>query len=157
MNTCINKLSHLYIEQSNYFSDSLMLDRIYHSSISKQSRPFWSRSALLAKALKGVSIRYSGLLYVHSSLEIILMGKIELVALLSLSSRCLVIGDCCVALPRGVIGLPVVYDCGISYHTHYFLYQTMNLNSRISYCCPCGVNGGSVLYLILLCSSIYPF
>ena len=31
------------------------------------------------------------LLYVHSTLKIILMGKRELVALLSLSSRCLVI------------------------------------------------------------------
>ena len=42
------------------------------------------------------------------------MGKSELVALLSLSSRCFMFGDCCVALPRGVMGLSVVYDCGIS-------------------------------------------
>ena len=47
------------------------------------------------------------LLYVHSSFAIILMGKGELVALLSLSS-------CCVALPRGVMGLSAVCDCGIS-------------------------------------------
>ena len=53
------------------------------------------------------------LLYVHSSFAIILMGKRELVALLSLSSWCLVI-DCCVALPRGAMGLSAFCDCGIS-------------------------------------------
>ena len=47
------------------------------------------------------------LLYVHSSFAIILMGKRELVALLS--SR-----DGCVALLRGAMGLSAVYDCGIS-------------------------------------------
>ena len=39
------------------------------------------------------------LLYVHSSIAIILMGKRELVALL---------------LPRGAMGLSAVCDCGIS-------------------------------------------
>ena len=45
-------------------------------------------------------------------LAIILMGKRELVALLSLSSWCLVIvmWD----LPRSVMGLSAVCDCGIS-------------------------------------------
>ena len=47
------------------------------------------------------------LLYVHSSFAIILMGKRELVAFL-------VSRDCCVALPRGAIGLSAVCDCGIS-------------------------------------------
>ena len=47
------------------------------------------------------------LLYVHSSFAIILMGKRELVALLS--SR-----DGCVALLLGAMGLSAVYDCGIS-------------------------------------------
>ena len=51
------------------------------------------------------------LLYVHSSFAIILMGNRELVALFSLSSWCL---DCCVALPRGAMGLSAVCDCGIS-------------------------------------------
>ena len=51
------------------------------------------------------------LLYVPSSFAIILMGKRKLVALLSLSSWCLM---CCVALPRGAMGLSVVCDCGIS-------------------------------------------
>ena len=52
------------------------------------------------------------LLYVHSSFIITLMGKRELVALHSLSfldSR-----DCFVALPRGVMGMSAVGDCGIS-------------------------------------------
>ena len=44
------------------------------------------------------------LLYVHSSIAIILMGKRELDALLNLSS---------LALPRGAMGLSVVCDCGI--------------------------------------------
>ena len=47
---------------------------------------------------------------VHSSFSIILMGQRELVALLSLSSWCLVI----VAPPRGVMGLSAVCECGIS-------------------------------------------
>ena len=41
------------------------------------------------------------------------MGKRELVALLSLSSWCLS-RDGCVALPRDVMGLSAVCDCGIS-------------------------------------------
>ena len=47
------------------------------------------------------------------------MGKREreiLVALLSLSSWCLVI--VIRALPRGAMGLSAVCDCGISDHTH---------------------------------------
>ena len=50
------------------------------------------------------------LLYVHSSFAIILMGKRELVALLSLSFWC----DGCVALPPDAMSLSAVYDCGIS-------------------------------------------
>ena len=46
------------------------------------------------------------LLYVHSSFAIILMGKRELVALVP--------RDCCVALPRGAMGLSAVCDCDIS-------------------------------------------
>ena len=53
----------------------------------------------------------STLLFVPSSFAITLMGKRELVALLSLSSWCLVID---VTLPHGAIGLSAVCDCGIS-------------------------------------------
>ena len=51
------------------------------------------------------------LLYVRSSIAIILMGKRELVALLSLST--FLSGDGRVALPRGAMGLSAVCDCGI--------------------------------------------
>ena len=53
------------------------------------------------------------LLYVHSSIEIILMGKRELVSLLNLSSWCLMMVE--PALPRGATGLSAVCDCSISY------------------------------------------
>ena len=44
------------------------------------------------------------LLYVHSSIAIILMGKRELVALLNLSSWCLVVaGRLFLAVPRGCL------------------------------------------------------
>ena len=52
------------------------------------------------------------LLYVHASIAIILMGKRELVALLNLSSWCLVMVEC--PLPRDTMGLSAVCDCGIS-------------------------------------------
>ena len=52
------------------------------------------------------------LLYVHSSFVIILMGKRGVVALLNIVF--LVSGDCCVAVPRGAMGLSAVYECGIS-------------------------------------------
>ena len=51
------------------------------------------------------------LIYVHSSFVIILIEKRKLVALLSLSSWCLV---SYVALPHVVMGLSVVCDCGVS-------------------------------------------
>ena len=51
------------------------------------------------------------LLCVHSSIAIILMGKRELVALLNLSSWCLMMVE---PLPRGAIGLSAVCKCGIS-------------------------------------------
>ena len=47
------------------------------------------------------------LLYVHSSIAIILMGKRELIVLLNLSSWCLV-------MVERATGLSAVCDCGIS-------------------------------------------
>ena len=56
------------------------------------------------------------LLYVHSSIVIILMGKRELVALLNLYSWCLVMVErLFLAVPQG---LSVVCECGIPDHTH---------------------------------------
>ena len=54
-----------------------------------------------------------GLLCVHSSFALILMGQRGLVALLCLFVF-LVSRDCCVALPHGVTGLSAVCDCNIS-------------------------------------------
>ena len=51
------------------------------------------------------------LLYVHSSIAIILMGKRELVALLNLSSWCLVMVE---RRFSAATGLSAVCDCGIS-------------------------------------------
>ena len=54
------------------------------------------------------------LLYVHSSIAIILMGKRELVVLLNLSSWCLVMVErLFLAVPGGGGGLSAVCDCGI--------------------------------------------
>ena len=56
------------------------------------------------------------LLYVHSSIAIILMGKRELVALLNLSSRCLVVVErLFLAVPRGCLGFVIVV---FPDHTH---------------------------------------
>ena len=56
------------------------------------------------------------LLYVHSSIAIILMGKRELIALLNLSSWCLVVVErLFLALPRGCLQFVIVV---FPDHTH---------------------------------------
>ena len=56
--------------------------------------------------------------YVHSSIAIILMGKRELIALLNLSSWCLVMVErLFLAVPRGSLQFVVVV---FPDHTHYF-------------------------------------
>ena len=61
------------------------------------------------------------LLYVHSSIAIILMGKRELVALLNLSSWCLVMVErLLLAVPQGCLQFVIVVYPD---HTHYFLHQ----------------------------------
>ena len=56
------------------------------------------------------------LLYVHSSIAIILMGKRELVALLNLSSWCLVmVGQLFLAVPRACLRFVIVV---FPDHTH---------------------------------------
>ena len=58
------------------------------------------------------------LLYVHSSIAIILMGKRELVALLNLSSWCLVMVErLFLTVPRGCLPFVIVV---FPDHTHYF-------------------------------------
>ena len=62
------------------------------------------------------------LLYVHSSIAIILMGKRELVALLNLSSWCIMmVEQLFLAVPRGCLGFGIVV---FPDHTHllFFIY-----------------------------------
>ena len=59
------------------------------------------------------------LLYVHSSIAIILMGKRELIALLNLSSWCLVVvGRLFLAVPQGCLQFVIVV---FPDHTHLLL------------------------------------
>ena len=61
------------------------------------------------------------LLYLHSSIAIILMGKRELIALLKLSSWCLVMVErIFLAVPRGCLQFVIVV---FPDHTHYFLFK----------------------------------
>ena len=61
------------------------------------------------------------LLYVDSSIAIILMGKRELIALLNLSSWCLVMVErLFLAVPRGCLQFVIVV---FPDHTHYFQAQ----------------------------------
>ena len=66
------------------------------------------------------------LLYVHSSIAIILMGKRELIALLNLSSWCLVIVErLFLAVPRGCLQFVIVV---FPDHTHllfFIFYQKL--------------------------------
>ena len=62
------------------------------------------------------------LLYVHSSIAIILMGKRELIALLNLSSWCLVMVErLFLAVPRGCLQFVIVV---FPDHTHLLFWNT---------------------------------
>ena len=68
------------------------------------------------------------LLYVHSSIAIILMGKRELIALLNLSSWCLVVVErLFLAVPRGCLQFVIVV---FPDHTH-LLFFTCITNNRV--------------------------
>ena len=65
------------------------------------------------------------LLYVHSSIAIILMGKRELIALFNLSSWCLVVVEWLfLAVPRGCLRFVIVV---FPDHTHYFCFENVNI------------------------------
>ena len=71
------------------------------------------------------------LLYVHSSIAIILMGKRELVALLNLSSWCLmVVGRLFLAVPRGCLQFVIVVFLD---HTHLLFLNILQQNMRPSF------------------------
>ena len=64
------------------------------------------------------------LLYVHSSIAIILMGKRELIALLNLSSWCLVMVErLFLAVPRGCLQFVIVV---FPDHTHLLFFYTLS-------------------------------
>ena len=76
---------------------------------------------------------YCTLLYVRSSIAIILMGKRELVALLNLSSWCLVMVErLFLAVPRGCLRFVIVV---FPDHTHllFLIADCLTLNETISY------------------------
>ena len=69
------------------------------------------------------SMFYCTLLYVHSSIAIILMGKRELVALLNLSSWCLVLFErLFLAVPQGCLRFVIVV---FPDHTHLLFWKTI--------------------------------
>ena len=71
------------------------------------------------------------LLYVHSSIAIILMGKRELIALLNLSSWCLVMVELLfLAVPRGCLQFVIVV---FPDHTH-LLFLVKILRNLLVYC-----------------------
>ena len=96
--------------------------------------PFWGGGSVVVGFLFivapdvgvcGCSVFCCALLCVHSSIAIILMGKRELVALLNLSSWCLlVVGRLFLAVPRGCLQFVIVV---FPYHTHllFLIYEYM--------------------------------
>ena len=72
------------------------------------------------------------LLYVHSSIAIILMGKRELVALLNLSSWCLVMVErLFLTVPRGCLRFVIVV---FPDHTHLLFLKTLHKDSSVNIC-----------------------
>ena len=82
------------------------------------------------------------LLYVHSSIAIILMGKRELIALLNLSSWCLVMVErLFLAVPRGCLQFVIVV---FPDHTHLLFFMTVTRRPGV-----CGSNSLSVFFIAL--------
>ena len=84
------------------------------------------------------------LLYVHSSIAIILMGKRELVALLNLSSWCLVMVErLFLAVPRGCLQFVIVV---FPDHTHLLFLVYMYFCVFVGLCVPFSA------YHLLICN-----
>ena len=82
------------------------------------------------------------LLYVHSSIAIILMGKRELIALLNLSSWCLVMVErLFLAVPRGCLQFVIVV---FPDHTHLLFLQVQVHRSH-------DVEGTQATFCVTLC------
>ena len=77
----------------------------------------------------GCSMFCYTLLYVHSSIAIILMGKRELIALLNLSSWCLVMVErLFLAMPRGCLQFVIVV---FPDQTHLLFYEEMSFEAIV--------------------------
>ena len=77
------------------------------------------------------SMFYCSFLYVHSSIAIIFMGNRELVALLSLSSWCLVMVErFFLAVPLGCLRFVIVV---FPDHTHYFGLDDVHIEGNLSH------------------------
>ena len=86
------------------------------------------------------------LLYVHSSIAIILMGKRELVALLNLSSWCLVmVVRLFLAMPRGCLQFVIVV---FPDHTH-LLFLTVSFH-LLGYSVVCSIESLSLFYHLFI-------
>ena len=84
------------------------------------------------------------LLYVHSSIAIILMGKRELVALLNLSSWCLVMVErLFLAVPWGCLRFVIVV---FPDHTPYFKHQNKQTKVFFNSLSPENADGSLVSY-----------
>ena len=82
------------------------------------------------------------LLYVHSSIAIILMGKRELVALLSLSSWCLVmVKRLFLAVPRGCLQFVIVVFPDYT-HLLFLATETVFLSYCLVKCITCVLDRG---------------
>ena len=80
------------------------------------------------------------LLYVHSSIAIILMGNRELVALLNLSSWCLVMVErLFLAVPRGCLGFVIVVFPDHTYLFFKVLHGKKDGYKRVIIRCYCSV------------------
>ena len=96
--------------------------------------------------------------YVHSSIAIILMGKRELVALLNLSSWCLMMVErLFLAVPRGCLRFVIVV---FPDHTHLLFmksFKTVNFEKKISRRNIPGMQKIKTLRLINLGTIFHPF
>ena len=117
----------------HFFSFFDLQLKVFHFPGKYETKPYIVAEIFQTFSIKGFvgvcncSMFCCMLLYVHSSIAIILMGKRELIALLNLSSWCLVMVErLFLAVPRGCLQFVIVV---FPDHTHYF--RSLNLSKHI--------------------------
>ena len=89
-------------------------------------------SMILVQGVCNCSMYCCTLLYVHSSIAIILMGKRELIALLNLSSWCLVMVErLFLTVPRGCLQFVIVV---FPDHTHLLFLRCFSVGNHLLSC-----------------------